>query len=117
MRLFLCEVLQNGRVDSLPKFVADSYVDHSAHASDAASLGAFLREARAERGYSYESVHRVAGDAGGLVATLSKAVHERTREEFAVFDLFRVAGGRIAEHWDSSEPIGPRSEWANGGKF
>ena len=34
------------------------------------------------------------------------------------YDLFRVADGRIVEHWDTIEAIVPRSEWKNdNGKF
>jgi predicted SnoaL-like aldol condensation-catalyzing enzyme len=35
----------------------------------------------------------------------------------AVIDLYRVADGRIVEHWDVTEPILPASEWVNSGKF
>jgi predicted SnoaL-like aldol condensation-catalyzing enzyme len=32
--------------------------------------------------------------------------------------LFRVEGGKIAEHWDTIEAIAPRAEWRNdNGKF
>jgi predicted SnoaL-like aldol condensation-catalyzing enzyme len=35
-----------------------------------------------------------------------------------VYDLFRIADGKIVEHWDSIEAIPPRSEWKNeNGKF
>lgn len=34
------------------------------------------------------------------------------------YDLFRVAKGKLVEHWDTSEKIAPRSEWKNNnGKF
>jgi predicted SnoaL-like aldol condensation-catalyzing enzyme len=34
------------------------------------------------------------------------------------YDLFRVASGKIAEHWDTIETIPPKSEWKNSnGKF
>ena len=29
------------------------------------------------------------------------------------YDLFRVADGKIAEHWDTTEAVPPRSEWVN----
>ena len=36
----------------------------------------------------------------------------------AFYDLFRVAKGRVVEHWDTTEKIAPRSEWKNdNGKF
>jgi predicted SnoaL-like aldol condensation-catalyzing enzyme len=34
------------------------------------------------------------------------------------YDLFRVADGKIVEHWDTTEAVPPRSEWKNeNGKF
>jgi hypothetical protein len=34
------------------------------------------------------------------------------------YDLFRVEGGKIAEHWDTIETIPPREDWQNdNGKF
>lgn len=34
------------------------------------------------------------------------------------YDLFRVADGKIAEHWDIIEEIPARDKWANdNGKF
>jgi predicted SnoaL-like aldol condensation-catalyzing enzyme len=36
----------------------------------------------------------------------------------AFYDLFRVAQGVIAEHWDTIEEIPPRDAWQNtNGKF
>lgn len=37
--------------------------------------------------------------------------------EFALFDIFRIEDGKIAEHWDVAEPVPPRAELANSGKF
>jgi len=34
------------------------------------------------------------------------------------YDLYRIQNGKIAEHWDTIEPIPPRAEWKNSnGKF
>lgn len=38
-------------------------------------------------------------------------------KDIAVFDLSRIAGGKIAEHWMNEEEISPREAWGNSGKF
>ena len=36
----------------------------------------------------------------------------------AYYDMYRIQGGKIAEHWDTIEAIPPRAEWKNpNGKF
>jgi predicted SnoaL-like aldol condensation-catalyzing enzyme len=35
----------------------------------------------------------------------------------AVFDIWRLEGGLIVEHWDNMEPIPPCDQWVNRGKF
>jgi hypothetical protein len=36
----------------------------------------------------------------------------------AIYDLFRIANGKIAEHWDTLETIPLRDQWKNSnGKF
>jgi predicted SnoaL-like aldol condensation-catalyzing enzyme len=52
---------------------------------------------------------------GDMVATLSRV--DLSGAEMAVMDLFRVADGRIAEHWDVMEPVPADDELVNSGKF
>ena len=36
----------------------------------------------------------------------------------AFYDLYRLQGGLIVEHWDTTEQIAPTSQWKNNnGKF
>lgn len=65
-------------------------------------------------GKRYRSVKRVAG-AGSFVAALSHADVDGV--EAAVMDLFCVEGGEVVRRWDAVEPILPREEWVNSGKF
>jgi predicted SnoaL-like aldol condensation-catalyzing enzyme len=40
-------------------------------------------------------------------------VENRTDPLTANFDLFRIADGKIAEHWEVLSPIPPRDQWKN----
>jgi len=52
---------------------------------------------------------------GNFVATLCRATWDD--QEFPQVDVFRIEDGLIAEHWDNAEPVPPRAEWVNSGKF
>jgi hypothetical protein len=42
----------------------------------------------------------------------------RRYQPTSYYDLYRIEKGRIAEHWDTLEPIPPRADWKNvNGKF
>lgn len=62
----------------------------------------------------YWKVHRLIGQ-GNFVVTLS---HTQTgRNHYCCFDIYRLRGGKIAEHWDVTEKILCPEEWNNQGKF
>jgi predicted SnoaL-like aldol condensation-catalyzing enzyme len=62
----------------------------------------------------YSEIFLMVGQ-GNFVATLSKATFDGA--PYAQGDIFRLKDGKIVEHWDNVEPIGPESEWVNSGKF
>ena len=63
----------------------------------------------------YDRIHKVLGE-GNVVLVMSEGTFGGKPTAF--FDLFRVANGKIAEHWDTIETIPARSEWKNqNGKF
>ena len=63
----------------------------------------------------YDRIHRVLGE-GDFVLVVSEGSLAGDHSSF--YDLFRVAGGKIAEHWDTIETIPPREVWKNdNGKF
>ena len=63
---------------------------------------------------SYQDCYLMVGE-GNFVATLNRA--RWNDQDLCRADLFRLAEGRIAEHWVNSEPVPPKSDWANSGKF
>ena len=63
----------------------------------------------------YRHLHRVLAE-GDFVLCVSEG--NFSADHCAFYNLFRVAHGKIVEHWDTREKIAPRSEWKNdNGKF
>jgi predicted SnoaL-like aldol condensation-catalyzing enzyme len=82
-----------------------------------ASLSAALAHQTQGGGASiqYKKLHKLLAE-GNFVLSACEGFREGVHTSF--YDLYRVAGGKIQEHWDTSEAIPARSEWKNeNGKF
>lgn len=115
---FLDEVLVNGNLDALPRYIDDArYTQHNPHIGDGLSgLGAALA-AMAQQGLTmqYDRVHRVLGE-GDFVLAMSEG--RFGGKLVAFYDLFRLEDDKLVEHWDTIEPIPPRAAHQHGnGKF
>lgn len=118
VRQFVEDILINGQMEKIAGyFDGDNYVQHNPQIGDGLSgLGAGLK-AMAEQGITmqFDRIHRVLGE-GNFVLTVSEGSFAGKQTSF--YDLFRVENGKIAEHWDTIEPILPRDQWKNtNGKF
>ena len=115
---FVDDILVNGRMNTISGYIdGDAYAQHNPQIADGLSgLGEAL-EAMAKAGVTmtYERVHAVLGE-GDFVLVVSEGRFAGKPTSF--YDLFRVQGGKIVEHWDTIESIPPQSEWKNAnGKF
>jgi predicted SnoaL-like aldol condensation-catalyzing enzyme len=115
---FVDDILVNGRMHKLAGyFDGDNYIQHNPQIPDRLTgLGQALA-AMAQQGITlkYDRIHFVLGE-GQLVLVVSEG--HLGKQHCSFYDLFRVQNGKIAEHWDTIEPIPPRAEWKNGnGKF
>ncbi len=118
VRGFLADVMQGQRPERTPEyFGGDAYLQHNTQIADGLSgLGAALA-AMAEQGVSmvYDTVHMVLAQ-GDMVLAVSEGTFGGAPTSY--YDLWRVEGGKIAEHWDVMETIAERETWANeNGKF
>jgi predicted SnoaL-like aldol condensation-catalyzing enzyme len=118
VRAFLEEVLVKGRMENLPSYFAgDRYLQHNPAVADGLSgLSAALeRMAKSGMAMRLTQVHRVLGE-GSFVLAMSEGT--LGGKPTAFYDLFRVEGGKIAEHWDTAEAIPAKEQWKNAnGKF
>ena len=93
----------------------DNYTQHNSDIADGLDgLGVAL-EAMAAQGITvkYNKVHKVVAE-GNFVLTMSEGTFGNKPTAF--YDLFRVDGGKIVEHWDILSEI-PAESANDNGKF
>ncbi|MFY0613951.1 MAG: nuclear transport factor 2 family protein [Hyphomicrobiaceae bacterium] len=118
VRRYVNDVLVAANFDQLDQFIdAKAFVQHSPHIAD--GLPALRAALTADNGsvhaIRYDRLHRVLAE-GSFVLSVSEG--SRGGAATAFYDLYRVADGRLVEHWDTVETIPPRSAWKNdNGKF
>jgi predicted SnoaL-like aldol condensation-catalyzing enzyme len=119
VRSFVDDVLINGELDKLEHYIDEEYyTDHNPRFDDGLSmLRSALSNPESNQGITikYDRMHRILAE-GNFVLTVSEGYVNGVHSSF--FDLFRVAHGKIVEHWGTTEAVPPRSEWKNdNGKF
>lgn len=115
---FLEIVLIGGQLDELQIFVAQDLTEHNPHMPDglpALRQALSARDADSELVICYEKAHRILAE-GNFVLSVCEGRREGKHTSF--YDLFRIEGDKIVEHWDTTEKVAPRNEWNNdNGKF
>ena len=118
VRSFVEDILVHGRMDKIEHYIAgDRYIQHNPLIADGLSGLSEALKRMADNGITikYDRIHRVLAE-GNFVLVVSEGVIGGVHSAF--YDLFRVADGKLVEHWDTIEAIPPRAEWKNdNGKF
>jgi predicted SnoaL-like aldol condensation-catalyzing enzyme len=103
--------LESGRVD---EFFARDYVQHSPLAATGAKgLKDFLDWARARAPAAEHRVKRMFVDGDYVIAHVHVIINPGDNGN-AVIDIFRIANGRIAEHWDVAQEVPVKAANTNG---
>ncbi len=112
IRSFLVDVFQNRNHDKVDEYIStEKYINRNPQVPNGIEA---VKKFLATQDFNYDFIFKVIGQ-GDHVVSYSKAIMDGN--EIAVFDIFRIENGKIVEHWDNMEPIPPRNEWANTGKF
>ncbi|NNC99356.1 MAG: SnoaL-like domain-containing protein [Gammaproteobacteria bacterium] len=119
VRSFVDEVLVNGQFEQLEHFIDGThYIEHHPRIGDGlAALRSALSDSASKENMiiEYDRKHRILAE-GNFVLAVSEGSVNGVHTSF--FDLFRVAHGKLVEHWITTESVPPRSEWKNAnGKF
>ena len=119
VRSFIEEVLINGQLNNLESYIDDQcYTEHNPRIGDGLSaLQSALSKPVPNDGNTirYDRIHRLLAE-GNFVLSVSEGSLNGVHSSF--YDLYRVAHGKLVEHWDTTEAIPPRTEWRNdNGKF
>ncbi len=118
IRKFVDDVLVGKNRAALESYYhGDQYIQHNPLFSDGvSSLKQALSAAGQGASFGYNQVHMVLGE-GNFVLVVSELKSPKGTSA-AVYDLFRVENGKIAEHWDVVQEIPAKTEWKNtNGKF
>jgi predicted SnoaL-like aldol condensation-catalyzing enzyme len=103
--------LDSSRVD---EFFARDYIQHSPLAATGAQgLKDFLDGARERSPSAEHRVRRMFVDGDYVIAHVHVIINPGELGN-AVVDIFRIANGRIAEHWDVAQAVPAQSANTNG---
>ena len=94
-----------GRTDLADKYLAEDLIQHNANLADGrTALVTFIEGARQQMPGMKFVIRRSAAD-GDLVFLHSQFIPAPGASGLAVIDVFRIADGVIAEHWDVNEAV------------
>ncbi len=108
------QVLQPLDSAGVERFFAPDYIQHSPLAATGAQgLRDFLDWARARSPRAEHRIKRMFADGEYVIAHVHVIINPGDRGN-AVVDIFRIADGRIAEHWDVGQEVPAHAANENG---
>jgi len=117
MQTYMDDLLQGHKEKFAGYFDGNNYIQHSPLVADNltglfAGLGALAKQGLAVK---YDRVHKVLGEGNFVLVVAEGSFGDHPT---SYYDFYRIQNGKIAEHWDTLEPIPPHTEWKNShGKY
>jgi predicted SnoaL-like aldol condensation-catalyzing enzyme len=118
VRQFVQEVFVKGNMDKLDYYIdGERFIEHHPGFADGLSgLKKGFADMQAQgTALKYTAIHQILGE-GNFCMVQGEAV--LAGKHIALYDLYRIENGKIAEHWDVVEEIPAKETWKNpNGKF
>jgi predicted SnoaL-like aldol condensation-catalyzing enzyme len=116
MQTYMDDLLHGRKEKFSSYFEGNNYIQHNPLVADNltglfAGLKALANEGQAVK---YDRVHKVLGEGNFVLVLAEGSFGDRP---VSYYDLYRIDNGKIAEHWDTIQPIPLRAEWKNPRKF
>jgi predicted SnoaL-like aldol condensation-catalyzing enzyme len=112
-------LLVENRIDDADQYLAAGFIEHDPASRDGIpTFKAWFRRYLAQHPHATNHIERVIAE-GDLVVVQCHIITDSTNPNdrgLAGVDVFRVADGKLAEHWDVIEPVpahpsNPRTMW------
>ncbi len=115
VRSFVNDVLIDGQTAQLNRFLdREQMIEHHPRIEDGL-LARANANTQSDAKIRYDRMHRILAE-GDFVLSVCEGTIDGAPS--SLYDLYRVADGKLVEHWDTVEVIPPRAEWKNdNGKF
>jgi predicted SnoaL-like aldol condensation-catalyzing enzyme len=112
---FMKMLFVDHKVDqAIDTYIDPGYIQHNPMAATGAEpIRTFFKGFYANSPEATIEIKRALAD-GDLVAVHYRAIFKPGERGFAVVDIFRVANGKIVEHWDVVQPVPEKSANENG---
>ena len=115
---FVRDVLIDRRLGKLENYIdQERFIQHNPRIADGLSAlrSALGSPSSNELTIEYDRMHRLLAE-GNFVLSVIEGLFGGVHSSF--YDLFRIADGKLVEHWDTIEAVPPPGEWKNdNGKF
>lgn len=114
---FLNTVLIDGQYQKITDYIStEEYAQHNPAVEDGLAGFQKFADNMAVEGVEmkYIKAHKIVVQ-GNFAASLSHV--KLNDDDWCYIDIFRMKEGKIVEHWDIIEKIGPEETWNNSGKF
>jgi predicted SnoaL-like aldol condensation-catalyzing enzyme len=110
---FYAQIIGKKDFDAARKYMGDSYTQHAPYAADGPEgLRAWVAGFKAAFPRHHYEIKRVIAEGDYVMLHLHGMAGPNPHGE-SVVDIFRVANGKVVEHWDIIQPIPDTADNAN----